>query len=275
MLWQQELNQDGNNYGNWQDVDIYRSIKGNNYQDQLFGDTGSQQLYNLNVSGGTKDTKYAVSYSRSDEKSIMIGSGYTRDNITAKLQSKLNKWLTLDFNNRFSYTKIDGLSGGADTQESSKAYSIVARSVIYRPITRLSDDFVDEDTGNTDYSPTERIESTYKKQTRLQNNANASLTWEPLKGLKFRSEFGYGWRYNNVDQVWAAKATSNSKFGYSGQPQAYLTKRVQKEWRLANTVTYDKSKLLTKDDKLNVMLGQELTSSKYTDTNMTLSLIHI
>ena len=269
VLWQQELNQDGNNYGNWQDVDIYRSIKGNNYQDQLFGDTGSQQLYNLNVSGGTKDTKYAVSYSRSDEKSIMIGSGYTRDNITAKLQSKLNKWLTLDFNNRFSYTKIDSLSGGADTQESSKAYSIVARSVIYRPITRLSDDFVDDDTGNTDYSPTERIESTYKKQTRLQNNANASLTWEPLKGLKFRSEFGYGWRYNNVDQVWAAKATSNSKFGYSGQPQAYLTKRVQKEWRLANTVTYDKSKLLTKDDKLNVMLGQELTSSKYTDTNMT------
>ena len=89
----------------------------------------------------------------------MIGSGYTRDNITAKLQSKLNKWLTLDFNNRFSYTKIDGLSGGADTQESSKAYSIVARSVIYRPITRLSDDFVDEDTGNTDYSPTERIDS--------------------------------------------------------------------------------------------------------------------
>lgn len=105
MLWQQELNQDGNNYGNWQDVDIYRSIKGNNYQDQLFGDTGSQQLYNLNVSGGTKDTKYAVSYSRSDEKSIMIGSGYTRDNITAKLQSKLNKWLTLDFNNRFPILK--------------------------------------------------------------------------------------------------------------------------------------------------------------------------
>lgn len=269
VLWQQELNQDGSNYGNWQDVDIYHSIEGYNYQDQLFGSTGNQQQYNLNVSGGTKDTKYAVSYSRNDEKSIMIGSGYTRDNITAKLQSKLNKWLTFDFNNRFSYTKIDGLSGGADTQESSKAYSIVARSVIYRPISRLSDDFIDEDTGNTDYNPTERIESTYKQQTRLQNNANASLTWEPFKGLKFRSEFGYGWRYNNVDQVWEAKATSNSKFGYSGQPQAYLTKRVQKEWRLANTVTYDKSKLLMKDDKLNVMLGQELTSSKYTDTNMT------
>ena len=130
----------------------------------------------------------------------MIGSVYARNNITVKVQTKLNDWLTLDVNDRFSYTEIDGLSGGADTQEISKAYSIVARSTIYRPVTRLSEDFVDEDTGNTDYTPLERINATYKKQTRLQNNANASLTWEPIEGLKFRSEYGYGWRYTNSDQ---------------------------------------------------------------------------
>lgn len=269
VMWQRELNQTGDYYGDYQDLEIYRSRTGENFQDQLFGRTGNQQQYNVNVSGGSKETKYAVSYARNDEKSIMVGSGFSRNNITAKIQSKLNKWLTLDVNNRFSYTKIDGLSGGADTQESSKAYSIVARSVIYRPVQRLSDDLVNEETGNTDYDPLERIESTYKKQTRLQNNANASLTWEPFKGLRFRSEFGYGWRYNNTDQVWGYKATSNSRFGYSGQPQAYLTKRITKDWRVANTVTYDKSKLLTKDDKLNIMLGQEMTSSQYSDTNLT------
>ena len=269
VMYQQELNQDGTNYGLYQDLDIWKSVEGTNYQEELFGRTGNQQQYNVSVNGGTKETKYAVSYSRNDEKSVMIGSGYARNNITVKLQTKLNKWLTLDLNDRFSYTEIDGLSGGADTQESSKAYSIVARSTIYRPITRLSEDFVDEDTGNTDFTPLERINATYKKQTRLQNNANASLTWEPIEGLKFRSEYGYGWRYNNTDQVWEAKATANSKFGYSGQPQAYLTKRVQKEWRLANTVTYDHKNLLAKQDKFNVMIGQEMTSSWYDDTNMT------
>ena len=165
VMYQQELNQDGTNYGLFQDLDIWKSIEGTNYQEELFGRTGNQQQYNVSVSGGTKETKYAVSYSRNDEKSIMIGSGYARNNITVKVQTKLNDWLTLDVNDRFSYTEIDGLSGGADTQESSKAYSIVARSTIYRPVTRLSEDFVDEDTGNTDYTPLERINATYKKKT--------------------------------------------------------------------------------------------------------------
>lgn len=269
VMYQQELNQDGTNYGLYQDLDIWKSVEGTDYQDELFGRTGNLRQYNVSVSGGTKETKYSASYSRNDEKSIMVGSGYSRNNITFKLQSKLNKWLTLDLNNRFSYTEIDGLSGGADTQESSKAYSIVARSVIYRPVNRLTEDFLDEDTGNTDYSPLERINATYKKQTRLQNNANMGLTWEPVKGLKFRSDYGYGWRYNNTDQVWEAAATSNSKFGYSGQPQAYFTKRVYKEWRVSNTVTYDQKNLLASEDKFNILLGQEASSNWYTDTNLT------
>ena len=269
VMYQQELNQDGTNYGLYQDLDIWKSVEGTNYQEELFGRTGNIRQYNVSVSGGTKETKYSASYSRNDEKSIMIGSGYSRNNVTFKLQSKLNKWLTLDLNNRFSYTEIDGLSGGADTQESSKAYSIVARSVIYRPVNRLTEDFLNEDTGNTDYSPLERIQATYKKQTRLQNNANVGLTWEPVKGLKFRSDYGYGWRYNNTEQVWEAAATSNSKFGYSGQPQAYFTKRVYKEWRVSNTVTYDHKNLLASEDKFNILLGQEASSNWYTDTNLT------
>ncbi len=269
VMWQQELNQSGTGYGSFSDLEIYRSKRGRDYQEDIFGRTGNQRQFNISVSGGTKDTKYSVSYSRNDDKSIMVGSGFSRDNITAKLQSKLNKWLTLDFNNRFSYTTVDGMKGGADTQETSKAYSLVARSVIYRPVDVLSSNVIDEDTGNKDYDPLERLNVTYKKQTRLQNNFNASLTWEPFKGLKFRSEFGYGWRNNNADNVWGYQATSNSKFGHSGRPQAYITKREQKEWRFANTVTYDKKKLFFKEDHFNVMVGQELTSSYYKDINMT------
>lgn len=265
-MWQQEVDQTGSYYGSFSDLEIYKSKAGTDYQDELFGRTGSQQQYNLSVSGGTKDTKYSVSMARSDEKSIMINSGYERNNISAKLQTKLNKWLTFDFNNRFSYTIIDGLSGGADTQESSKAYSIVARSTIYRPVKRLTDELVDEESGNVDYTPVERTNGTYKQQTRLQNNFNAGLTWGPVKGLKIRSEYGYGWNYRNTDQVWDAKASVNSKFGVSGHPQAYLTKQTSQDWRVANTITYDTKNLLAKNDHFNLMIGQEVTSegSKYT-----------
>lgn len=60
----------------------------------------------------------------------MLGSGFKKDNINAKLKSELNKWLTLDFNARLSYSTIEGLSGGADTNESNAANSTVANAVV-------------------------------------------------------------------------------------------------------------------------------------------------
>ena len=262
VLWQQEIDQEGMKYGMFDDLDIYKSMKGTDYQDEIFGRTGNQQQYNVSVSGGNKDTKFSVSYAHNEEKSIMLGSGFSKENINAKLNTNINKWLTMDFNARFSYQTIDGISGGADANESSAANSLISRSVIYKPVeeinTTSSDS--DDDVNNAQYNPLERLNATYKKQTRLQQNYNVGLNWKPIKGLTFRSEFGYGWRYNNTDQVWGVEATSNSKYGYYGQPQALLNKVVNKNWRNANTVTYD-TKFLNNTHKLNVMLGHEVSSS--------------
>ena len=41
-------------------MDIWRSIDGTDYQDEMFGRTGNQQQYNINVSGGTKQMTYSV-----------------------------------------------------------------------------------------------------------------------------------------------------------------------------------------------------------------------
>ena len=40
-------------YGNYQDLDIWRSVEGTDFQDEIFGRTGNQTQYNVNVSGGT------------------------------------------------------------------------------------------------------------------------------------------------------------------------------------------------------------------------------
>lgn len=81
-----------------------------------------------NVSG-IKDLKYNIGFSHNDEKSIMQGSGYAKNNVNAKINANLNKWLSLDFNGRMAFTKLDGLNGGADTNESSAANSVVANTV--------------------------------------------------------------------------------------------------------------------------------------------------
>ena len=268
-LYQYELDQTGTSYGAYKDLEIYKSIEGSNWQDQLFGRTGNQQQYNISVSGGTKSTKFNISYARNDEKSIMRGSGYSKNNINAKINTEINKWLSLDFNARLIQQKIDGLNGGADN-ESSKAYSLVARAITHAPVKALNEDSEDdENSTNARYTPLERIDATYKQQRRFRQDYNVGVNWEPFKGLKFRSEFGYGWKFDDTDQVWGYKATANSKFGHGGLPQAYLTNSDNKNWRNANTLTYENKKLFNGRDRINVMIGHEVSTSQDTKKYVT------
>ncbi len=261
-MYQYELG--STDYGSWDDMDIWKSIEGTDYQDELFGRTGQQKIYNVNVSGGSKDLKYNVGFSHTDEKSIMLGSGYAKNNVNAKLNGTINKWMTLDFQARLAFTKLDGLNGGADTNESNAANSIVANTVRWNPVEPLSssDDEDEENSTSTRRSPLQRINDSYKYQERFQQNYNVGWNWKPFKGITVRSEFGYGWQYKNTDQVWGSNATTNSKYGYNGQPQAQFIRLTNKNWRNANTITYDTKKLFSKDDHLNVMIGQEWSSSQ-------------
>lgn len=267
--YQYELGSD--EYGNFNDLDIWKSKKGTDYQDELFGRTGNQKQYNVNVSGGSKDFKFNVGYAHNDEKSIMLGSGYDKDNINAKINANLNKWMSLDFNARLAYTTLDGLNGGADTNESNAANSIVANTVRWQPVDALttSSDDDEENSSSTRRSPLQRIDDTYKYQTRLQQNYNVGLNWKPFKNITFRSEFGYGWNYNNTDQVWGSNATTNSKYGANGQPQAQFIRLNKQNWRNANTATYDNSKLFGGRDHINVLIGQEWSSNKQTTRTST------
>lgn len=260
-MYQYELG--STDYGIFSDLDIWKSVEGTDYQDEIFGRTGNQAQYNVNVSGGTKDTKYSVSYAHSDEKSIMSGSGFNKDNINAKINTNINSKLKFDFNARLSYQTLDGLSGGADTNESNAANSIVANSVRFRPINTLTEDSDDdEESSAKKYNPLERMEATYKQKVTFSQNYNAGLSWKITKNITARTEFGYGWRYADTDQAWETAATQNSKLGYSGQPQAIQSSDDRTNWKNANTVTYDNKKLFQGRDHLNVMVGHEVSSTQ-------------
>ena len=258
-------------YGNYNDLDIWKSVEGSDYQDEIFGRTGLQKQYNASVNGGSKDIKFNIGFSHTDEESIMLGSGYAKNNINAKLNAKLNKWLSFDFNARLGFTKLDGLSGGADTNESNAANSIVANTVAYAPVETLtsSDDEDEANSTSTRRTPLQRITSTYKYQERFQQNYNAGLNWKPFKNITVRTEFGYGWRYNNTEQVWGSDATTNSKYGYNGQPQAQFVRVDQRDWRNANTITYANDKLFGGRDRINVLIGQEWSSTEKTTRTST------
>lgn len=253
-------------YGDWNDLDIWKSKAGNDWQDELFGRTGLQQMYNLSVNGGSKELKYNISYSRTDDKSIMLGSDFKKNNINAKLNSEVSKWLSLDFNARLSYQTVNGLSGGADTNDGNASNSIINSAIIFRPVDPLStnDDDDTDETSKSDISPLERIMGTYKQQRRFRQDYNFGVNWKPFKHVTFRSEFGYTWRYDNTEQAWDAKATRNFNLG-KGFPQSRFTREDTRGWRNANTLTYDVKNAFAKDDRLNVLVGQEWSSSQERD----------
>lgn len=108
----------------------------------------------------------------------------------------------------------------------------------------------------------ERLFATDKTRNTFNQNYNVGLNWKPFKNWTFRSEFGYGWKFDDTEQYWGVDAVSNSKYGYNGQPQAYLLREKTMSWRNANTLTYDNKKLFKGRDKLNVLIGHEVSSSQ-------------
>ncbi|RKD89978.1 SusC/RagA family TonB-linked outer membrane protein [Mangrovibacterium diazotrophicum] len=267
VMYQYELDQSSTfqgYYGVYDDLDIYKSVKGTDWQDKVFGRTATQQYYNLGISGGAKNTTFNLSLTRSDEEAIMLTSGFQRNNLNFKLKTEISDNVSLDFNTRMSHSVVDGAGTSSDK---SGANTKLRNAVKYAPTTGLRE-FSQGDVANDDinspeatsllYDPVESVLDEYKKQFRLNMNFNAALNWKIAKPLTFRTEWGYAFTQNRTDYVWG-EATSTAK-NYAGQPVGRIYNYDGENWRFANTLTFDKNDILPNQD-LTVLLGQEMSSS--------------
>ena len=251
-----------NGLGYYKDLDIYKNMAGMDYQDEIFGRTGFQQMYNLNIAGSYKTLQYNVSYAHDDQDAIMLNSSSNKNNISGKIKWKLSKKVTIDANVRLSYQKVMGLGSGADTNESNAATSIVANSVAYSPIANVTveDDDEEMQRSNT-YSPLQRLQGTYKKVTNNKQTYNLGVQWKPLKHWTLKTEFSYSNNEKITDQVWTAEATTNAKT-YKGSAQSRYLEDKKQGWTSKNYVTYDNKKLFGGRDNINVVAGFDIQSVK-------------
>ncbi|WEK34284.1 MAG: TonB-dependent receptor [Candidatus Pseudobacter hemicellulosilyticus] len=265
VKYQYEIDQTStfqNYYGKFQDLDIYKSMDGTDWQKEVFGRTALQQYYNIGVSGGSKATRFNLGFTRNDEDAVMINSGYERNNLMFKLNSEISKNLTFDFNTRLSYMLIDG----AGVNTGAGANSRLRNSVKYAPTrglraldqSQLDDDINSPEAASLLYNPVESANDEYKNQRRLQSNFNGGITWKIKPWLSFRTEGGYEFRDNRTDIVWGP-TTSNAR-QYGGQPIGRITTTSGQSWRVANFFTIDKQDILP-GHNLNVVLGQEALST--------------
>lgn len=257
-------------FGTYQDMDMYDNIASNDWQDLTFGRTGNTFNHNLSITGGSEKIRYAFSYNHMNDKAIMEGSSFKRDNFSLKLNTKPSKATTLDFSIRYSDTDIKG-GGANDASTTSDTDRRLKYSVIYTPIPLSNLDSsagsADEDLGNL-YHPLTAISDNDRLKERKTLNMAGSFGWEIFKNFKVKTEFGYDDYRNNDQRFWGTttyyiKNTPASE--NQGHPAIRLTNTFRHKFRNTNTVSYDFAKLLKNDDHhLNLMLGHEwvITKSK-------------
>ena len=247
------------NYGPYAELDQLKALKGHNWQGEIFGRTGVQHNYDVSVNGGTKKFKYNVSFAHNDQDAIMVGSSYSRNNVSTKLGATFNKWLSADFKFALSHQKVDGLGSGSDENESNATNSWSNQAIRYAPINAISDDGEEDEENSTStrVDPLTRVLNTYKEVATLKHNYNFGLTWKPWKGWRFKTAVSFGFQNKDTDQVWLAIANRNSKYPESGKGLGVFKTNDRKNITNTNTAQYEKKKLFFTNDDLKVILGQE------------------
>lgn len=272
VLYQYELDQTAifqNYYGVYKDLDIYKSVKGRNWQDEVFGRNAPQQYYNIGINGGSKTSRFNLGVNRNKEESVMLGSGYERNNLNFKLNTDISPKVSFDFNTRFSYMLIDG----AGVNTGSGANTRLRNSIKYAPTRGLKEfdqsvveeDVVDAETQSLLFDPVKSVTDEYKKQSRLATNFNAGLRWKITDALSFRSEAGYEFKNDRTDAV-SGPATPDSRVN-AGQPIGKILFSNGYSYRISNYLTYNNSKFINPDHNLNIVAGQEILSTWYKSVN--------
>lgn len=243
-------------YGSFEDMDLYKTARGNDWQKIVFGRSALVQNYNVSLNGKTDKMSYSASYTRAEDEGVMITSDFVRDNFTFKMQHRPNKNFVIDFQTRFSNREVKG--GG--TRGSSVMKSIMQYSPI--PLSGFqSDDIEDSEMGkiNGFFSPTDEIRDNNRKQKSKNITFSGGVRWNIIENLSFSTNVNYDLRWDE-DQQYYGVTTSYSRMTSPFKDQPALQYRKVHNSRITNnnTLSYDFAKILPEKHKLNILLGEEM-----------------
>jgi TonB-linked SusC/RagA family outer membrane protein len=225
----------------------YDNVKNTDWQEEIYGGPTWTQSHNVTVSGGNEKTRFLVGYNALKDDALRVESWYKRQNLNARLNAEIAKGLVLDIDFRFT----DGGTFGSNSSTNSAIY--------YAPVPPLGEydsnvnpGFVMEsDNVNPAYNPKAMIEGTHNERTRKGIRINGAVSWEIIKGLTFKTEYGknYNWQKN---YEYSSALVNHTE----GLPSAEIDRNEMSSTRLVNTLTWDVQKL-GNNHRLNILAGQE------------------
>ncbi len=247
----------------FQSIDDYlNGYTGIDWQEEAFRPTWSQN-HDVSISGGSKDTKYTVSFSHFDENGIFINSGYQKNTARVKLNQKLFNWLTLDLSVNYANTVKDGIG----TSGSSGSLNVLSSILRARPTGGVG--MTDEDLLNNPFDPLElelnggspsanpikQSEAVTQRRNAEQWVANAGLTFRLTKYLTFKTTAVFNKTYDRNDTFYGEESSQAYRTG-APYGQSQYTENFR--WTNSNTLTYRQK---IKKHNITAMLGHEVSFS--------------
>lgn len=252
------LDSEGNPY-RYQSLEDYIGVPGVDWQDEAFKGTWSQN-HDFSISGGTKETRYALSFSHFDENGIFNNSDYKKNSGKIRINHKVTKFLTLDATLNYANTVKNGIG----TAGSSGSLNVLANILRARPTggINLSDydllnsafDPLELENGNTtQVNPIKQSEAVKDRRQSELWGTNLALTFRLAKGLTFKTAGTYNTTQTRRDLFYGPESSQAYR---GGGPYGSTQTTKDLRWQVSNTLTY-KSKFRKLD--YDVMLGHEFT----------------
>ena len=167
--------------------------KGTDWQDLVF-QKAPVQNHSLTVSGGSDKTRFSVAASNFNQDGIIIGSNYVRNALRLNLSSDIGKKFKFDLSSILSRIDSDrknsqnGNRGGSLMSSFLAGYPTIAPTLADGSYSRLAEAY--SWGSNVITNPLNYI---YQQSDKIRSNkilTNASVTYEPVKGLLIKTMAG-------------------------------------------------------------------------------------
>ncbi|MBN2611481.1 MAG: TonB-dependent receptor [Bacteroidales bacterium] len=264
-------------YGNYQDLELYKYKKANDWQDEVFGNTKLSQMHNVSISGGSEKTSLNLSFTNNTDQGLMVGNDYTRNVINFKLNHEIAKSLIFEASARVTNTVVNG----AGTSGSSQLR--VKDLITSRPVNGVADELeidLSNLTNEDDYqsfllgftNPLRLAEDDWRKRTTKSYVLNAGLEWAIFDNLRVKTVV---YTENSFDERlrFYGPLTSRSKQEGSNLPLGTIDENLNIKYRWINTLMYTVKNL--GEHELDFLLGQELSKSTGKESYMRSDLFRV
>ena len=279
LTWQYELCQLENQkdyytniFGSFEDISDFAD-KGIDWQEQVFGRTGTTSNQNISISGGTEKMRTNFSYGHVNEKAILMYSNFKRDYLSLKTDWDPNEKVSFNFSARYSKTIVKGdgqsTTNGNPNDSPADSFGRIKHSVYQCP---FDIDNVNE-TGATiddlqDYDgedPLKALTENYKNSEKLDYNLNGSVSYKLTKDLTAKSEWGldeYGYELMTYQGSTTYESTTYAQTDYRGMPLGIVGNYNRRTTRNTNTLNWDLKGILDGSSNLSVLIGEETIVEK-------------